>query len=101
MEAKKPPHYFEIKFLEMTKLTFPFSFFLPVSGVTQVEARARGQIVRAWHVMMVISAHVVTRVKVGFAQPHLSRVTRFVSTVMAMVAVLRQDLGLQMYARAR
>ena len=67
VEAKKRTHYFAIKFLEMTNLIFLFSFFLSVSGATQVTARARGQIARAWHVMMVICAHVVTRVKVGSA----------------------------------
>lgn len=58
-----------------------------VSGVIQAAARAPGQIAKAWHVMMVTSAHVVTRVAVASAVPPHSRVIPGANTVMALPAV--------------
>ena len=62
-------------------------FHLILSGVIQATARAPGQIAKAWHVMMVTSAHVVTRVAVASAVPQDSHVMRCASTVMAITAV--------------
>jgi len=54
--------------------------------VIQAPAQARGQIARAWHVMMVTSAHVVTHVAVANALPRRSAATHCVNTAMATVA---------------
>ena len=62
-------------------------FHLILSGVIKAAARAPGQIAKAWHVMMVTSAHVVTRVAVVSAVPSHSHVIQFASTVMAITAV--------------
>ena len=61
------------------------SFFLR-SGATQEAAPARGPTARAWHVMTVISAHVVTRVAAAYVRPRHSLVTQCVSTAMVTVA---------------
>ena len=79
----------------------PFILSVSISGAKPALARARGQIARAWHVMMATSAHVVTRVKMDNVQRHLSLATRCVSTVMATAAVSKQALDLQAYARVR
>lgn len=62
-------------------------FHLILSGVTQAAARAPGQIAKAWHVMMVTSAHVVTRVAVASAVAPHSRVILGANTAMAIPAV--------------
>ena len=62
-------------------------------------ARARGQTARAWHVMMVITARVVTRVAAGNARSRPSLVTQCVSTAMETAAGSRQDLDLRTLAR--
>ena len=64
-----------------------FGFHLILSGVIQAAARAPGQIAKAWHVMMVTNAHVVTRVAVASAVPPHSRVIQGANTAMAIPAV--------------
>ena len=68
------------------------SLFFTGSGVIQEEAEAHGQIEMVWHVTMVTSAHVETRVTVGSVLARLSLVTQIVSTVMARAAALKLDL---------
>ena len=62
-------------------------FHLILSCVIQAAARAPGQIAKAWHVMMVTSAHVVTHVAVASAVPPHSRVIPGANTAMAIPAV--------------
>ena len=58
------------------------------SGATQEAVPARGATARAWHVMTVISAHVVTSVAGTYARARPSLVTQCVSqAVMVTVAV--------------
>ena len=71
----------------LTAILITSGFHLILSGVIQAAARAPGQIVKAWHVMMVTSAHVVTRVAVASAVPPHSRVIPSANTVMAIPAV--------------
>ena len=80
-----------ILFPDPTKISLTFSVLF-FSGVIQVAASARGQIVWAWHAMTITNAHVKTRVIEANAQPRHSLVTHFASTVMATAAVQKQDL---------
>lgn len=60
--------------------------------MTREKALARGQIVKAWPVMMVTSARVETLAVLVSALAPLSVVIPYVSTVMAMVVVSKQDM---------
>lgn len=71
----------------LTSRLITSGFHLILSGVIQAAAQAPGQIAKAWGVMMVTSAHEVTRVTVASAVPHYSHVIRCASTVMAITAV--------------
>ena len=71
----------------LTAILITSGFHLILSGVIQAAARAPGQIAKAWHVMMVTSAHVVTHVAVASAVPPHSRVIPGANTAMAIPAV--------------
>lgn len=60
--------------------------------MTREKALGRGQIAKAWPVMMVTSAQVVTLAVLVNALAPLSVVIPYVSTVMAMVVVSKQDM---------
>lgn len=60
--------------------------------MTREKALARGQIVKAWPVMMVTSAQVETLAVLVNALAPLSVVIPYVSTVMAVVVVSKQDM---------
>ena len=71
----------------LTAILITSGFHLILSGVIQAAARAPGQIAKAWHVMMVTSAHVVTHVAVASAVPPHSRVIPGANTAMAIPVV--------------
>jgi len=77
--------YREVKGHALPKISINLE--IPVSGVTQVAAPARGQTAKACHAMTVIRAHVVTRVVVANAGAIPLLVTHCVSTVTATAAV--------------